>query len=622
MTLRFLNFTLMTNILATVYCLMISVSCTDEVKETEMLLVADPSQPTANVPPECLTQVACQGSLALYCIGRPNEVAVDCSEVGMCVPNRGCVRCEPNQRSCNGLQVVSCSADGLTETAVMTCENECYNGECTDPCARAVSERSYQGCEYWPTPISNQVNQEFTFAVGVVNVNSTPVNVSITRGTESIVQRQIGAGDLEVIELPWIDGLTHAGTINDLYEQGSSLVQGGAYQLITDAPVTVYQFSPLEYRLDGNCLQDDQDTSDNACFSYSNDASLLLPNHALDKDYLVLSYPSLALSYNGFGVVTSPSTFQVVAVNPGTTEVEIEFSIATAANHEGSIRSFQAGETTTLNLSQGEVLQFAAQPISQCRNPSPADSERSYCEVGSESDFSGTLVRADKPVQVFGSHTCAFIPYNIFACDHLEESIFPLSTWGTKAVVTKIEPLITEPSLVRVTSAVDRNRITFNPENVHPAVTLNQGEHVEFYTNDGFVVSGSGGLQVSQFLVGQNYTNQANFDGFGDPAMSLIPPADQFRTDYTILAPDTYALHYINIAMRSGSNVVLDGVPIGEGTPIGDSQWRELSLEIEGGVHKLEGSSPFGVWVYGFGNYTSYMYPGGLDLKVINDIEY
>lgn len=598
-------------------------ACSDVVEEPDRLLVANPSEPLANIPTECLNQVACQGSLALYCIGRPNEVAIDCVQSGgMCIPNRGCVRCDPDRRVCNGLDVVSCSLDGLTQTTVMTCENECYNGECTDPCARAVSERSYQGCEYWPTPISNAVSDQFSFAVGVVNVNNSTVNISIVRGTEPIAQRQISPGALEVIKLPWIDELSYAGTIDDRNVQGSTLVRNGAYQLNTDLPVTVYQFNPLEYRLDGNCLGEDPDPSDNACFSYSNDASLLLPTHALDKDYIVLSYPSLALSYNNFGVLTNPSTFQVVAVSPGTTDIDIEFTIETAASHQGSVRSFQAGEKTTLNLSQGEVLQFAARSVAQCRNPTPASPEFSYCEVGAESDFSGTLIKATKPVEVFGSHTCAFIPYNIFACDHLEESIFPLSTWGSKAVVTKIEPLIDEPSLVRVTSGVDQNLITFNPTSIRSSVTLNRGESVEFYSREGFVVNGQGGLQVTQFLVGQNYSSEANFEGFGDPAMSLIPPADQFRSDYTILTQETYALHYINIAMRAGANVMLDGSPVGEGTPIGNSPWRQLTIEVNGGVHTLEGSSPFGVWVYGFGNYTSYMYPGGLDLKVINDISY
>jgi len=40
-------------------------------------------------------------------------------------------------------------------------------------------------------------------------------------------------------------------------------------------------------------------------------------------------------------------------------------------------------------------------------------------------------------------------------------------------------------------------------------------------------------------------------------------------------------------------------------------------MRIGGGAHELQGDRAFGVVVYGFGAYTSYMYPGGLDLTVI-----
>ena len=286
------------------------------------------------------------------------------------------------------------------------------------------------------------------------------------------------------------------------------------------------------------------------------------------------------------------------------------------------MRAYQAGERTSLTLNQGEVLQFAAAPVTRCINSSPADSNRSYCEVGSDGDLSGTLVQANQAVQVFGSHTCAFVPYNVFACDHLEESIFPLSTWGKRAVVTKLEALLDEPTLIRVTSGADQNSISFKPTNTYSNVTLNKGESIEFYSDKSFIVSGSDILQVTQFLVGQNYSSRSTQDGFGDPAMSLIPPADQFRQDYTLLAPETYALHYLNLAIPRGEEVTLDGQVVMGGESIADGDWEQVTVEVSGGVHRLEGTAAFGVWVYGFGNYTSYMYPGGLDLKVINDISF
>ena len=45
-------------------------------------------------------------------------------------------------------------------------------------------------------------------------------------------------------------------------------------------------------------------------------------------------------------------------------------------------------------------------------------------------------------------------------------------------------------------------------------------------------------------------------------------------------------------------------------------------MSISPGIHYIESSSQFGIMVYGVGSYTSYLYPGGLDLKKVDvDIE-
>jgi hypothetical protein len=40
-------------------------------------------------------------------------------------------------------------------------------------------------------------------------------------------------------------------------------------------------------------------------------------------------------------------------------------------------------------------------------------------------------------------------------------------------------------------------------------------------------------------------------------------------------------------------------------------------LRIQTGPHAIRGDQPFGLYVYGFGSYTSYMYPGGMDFRAI-----
>ena len=43
-------------------------------------------------------------------------------------------------------------------------------------------------------------------------------------------------------------------------------------------------------------------------------------------------------------------------------------------------------------------------------------------------------------------------------------------------------------------------------------------------------------------------------------------------------------------------------------------------VPISGGQHNISSDQAFGIVVYGFGSYTSYMYPGGLDFEQINPL--
>jgi hypothetical protein len=49
------------------------------------------------------------------------------------------------------------------------------------------------------------------------------------------------------------------------------------------------------------------------------------------------------------------------------------------------------------------------------------------------------------------------------------------------------------------------------------------------------------------------------------------------------------------------------------GQPFGIAHEQLLSAK-EG--HSISGDATFGLYVYGYGSRTSYMYPGGLDLRV------
>ena len=74
------------------------------------------------------------------------------------------------------------------------------------------------------------------------------------------------------------------------------MLADGAYRLRTTRPVTVYQYSPLQYS-DGSGFG----------FSYTNDASVLLPTNAWTGNYRVVSRNHWNLPSNGFSYRPSVS---------------------------------------------------------------------------------------------------------------------------------------------------------------------------------------------------------------------------------------------------------------------------------------------------------------------------
>jgi hypothetical protein len=280
------------------------------------------------------------------------------------------------------------------------------------------------------------------------------------------------------------------------------------------------------------------------------------------------------------------------------------------------------GMTQRFDLLRGDVLQLASSvPSDDCPGPWVVEEgfDVAYCLLGPEWDLTGTEIRATGPVAVIGGHDCTFVPNDRWACDHLEEAIFPVEALGTEVLVSPTQPLRGEPNLLRVVSAADGNRIVFQPP-ISDTTTLGRGEYLEVELREPVRVTGSEPILVAQYLVGQDYggIGSSGTRGNGDPSMALAIPVAQFRSSYVFLAPETYDVSLLNVIAPSGATIVMDGAPLAGFAPIEGTIMSTASQNIRGGVHRIEGSSPFGILVYGFGSYTSYFYPGGLDLRQIS----
>ena len=128
----------------------------------------------------------------------------------------------------------------------------------------------------------------------------------------------------------------------------------------------------------------------------------------------------------------------------------------------------------------------------------------------------------------------------------------------------------------------------------------------------------------------------------GDPSLILVPPVEQWRSEYLFLVPNKYAFDFMLIAMPRDTELLYDGLPLLEVLPgcefesAGTIEGEDtelvavhcpLSAPIAGGdglqddgVHTLEavGGQSVGLVVWGWDSFVSYGYPGGANVGLIN----
>ncbi|HVY47217.1 MAG TPA: IgGFc-binding protein [Minicystis sp.] len=546
----------------------------------------------------------CDGDTAVSCTPDANggHPKTDCTKQGeTCVEPFGCVVCAPGSGTCKDGQAKACRPDGsgYVEFACDPVQGEsCTASGCKGACSPGELGPSYIGCDYWPTVTLNPVWSGFDFAVAVANASNQTAKVTVTKGSSTVQTATVPPGNLSVFKLPWVAELK-GGDVDACQnppEPGATrLVAGGAYRVRSDVPVTVYQLSPLEYQIDpppADCPVATQcGGPDPSCKSFSNDASLLLPATALTGDYNALTWASSGLRAGFLAVTATVDGTHVKVAGKG--------SFAAGAG-------IDASGDGTVSLDAGDVLELVAE------HDQPVD------VFGA--DISGTRIRADKPVQVIAGHSCANVPHaGTGYCDHLEEGLFPVETLGDDYLVTfPAEVGDDSPHVVTVAAIDDATNIHFDP-GISPDVTLGPDDApvvIPNVTKDVHVTADKP-ILVAQLMQGSTSVPSMQ----GDPSLSLAIPSQQFRNDYTFIASTTYDTNFVNVIAKAGSSVELDGtaIPGSEYQAIGSSGYVVARHRLSGGdAHHIKSATAFGIVVYGYGKDTSYMYPGGLDLKSIS----
>lgn len=481
-------------------------------------------------------------------------------------------------------------------------------GRDPETCAEARQARTYVGCDYWPTVTANNVWSIFDYAVVVSNTGKTAADVSVTGPNGVSQQVTVAPGALEKIYLPWVPELkgpdaNGAGAAAAM--TASALAKGGAYHLVSSVPVVVYQFNALEYEGKGGPPGKSWSSCPNPlrCFSYSNDASLLLPSTAWTTTYRVTGVKGWS-SGAPLGDPNIMGAYVVVTAAEDGTTVSVALGAKGQVLAGSGVDGAAGGQSMQLTLNAGDAVELVT-------------------PKGEAYDLSGSLVTASKPVQVLTGIPCLFVPKDQSACDHVEESVVPAEALGKRYVVTTPTRPTGGPGqhVVRFYGNRDGTTLTYAP--AKPAGcpdALNAGDVVECgpLASD-FVVEGSAELGVSGFQVGSSVYDPTGEDPRGDPSQTTFASTEQFRKSYVFLAPDDYDVSYAVIVGPATAKPVVDGMPATGFTAIGGGLgvWRPTLGGGKGGAHTLTSDEPVGLQVMGYGAYTSYQYPGGLNLKLI-----
>ncbi|MGC4115035.1 MAG: IgGFc-binding protein [Myxococcales bacterium] len=358
-----------------------------------------------------------------------------------------------------------------------------------------------------------------------------------------------------------------------------------------------------------------------------------------------------------------PAFFSVVAPQDNT-RVTIKFSAATLASANGTFVGAQVkNSTATYLLNRHDVLQFWSGPDgatpAECYTFPSGSSWSKVCRYNS--DPTGTLVTAvdandpnqERPVAVFSGADCSFKPYDKFACDHLEEMMLPVSSWGSFYAGVKSVPYKQQsgapvaspsPDYYRVVASCTKaecplgTTVTITPApskytfpSYPVAIVCSSGvcilppidaasstptaAWVEFTQAQGFTVSANHKVMLSQYFTGEG-ANTGAIEG--DPSLVLVPPVEQWRKSYNLLASPTFVHNYLSLVTRSAApQIQIDGKAIATFSPTqetigGSSPYYVFKVPVTGGSHLVTAQADLGATVYGYDSYVSYGYTGGL----------
>jgi hypothetical protein len=606
------------------------------------------------------------------CVAGPGgpvwQTLEDCAgQALVCAPGLlACTTCLPGSSRCDGQTVLRCDATGSGEAVESTCDTSadqaCREGACSNLCALARQRRSNVGCEYWAVDLDNAMIDHTLNAAAqqfAVVVSNPQPDLTAEVAVEQDDSAPGADNAPEVVRTIAIPPLTlHRfllgprevdGSPRGEYNTGThTALTRSAYRVTSTVPVVVYQFNPLEN-----------------VGVFSNDASLLKPVEALTSApgrfapaYVALAWPQT------IAVTDHPDTnfdpndptdlraFLTIVGTRAATTLRVETRAPIIAG--GPVPRTPVGGVVELELGAFDVLNLETNDFN--------------------ADFTGSLISADQPIVVFSGSEASDAPmFETLAerrccADHLEEQLDPIRTAG-KRFVASVTPsrtravieagsnvgAIAQPEFFRIIAVTEAGaRVTTTlPGDQRVLALPTRGAYADIESSVDFMVESDEPVMLGSVSPSQEAAGIMRGLPGGDPSFLIVPPIEQYRSNYVFLTPDKYSFDFVRVIAPPEASVLFDGVPLetlpgctrvaadglteqarGSPTPpfyvfrcqlsfpridpnAEDPEAMLLPGNQNDGVHRIDASHDIGLLVDGFDAFVSYAYAGGTELEQI-----
>jgi len=310
------------------------------------------------------------------------------------------------------------------------------------------------------------------------------------------------------------------------------------------------------------------------------DASLVLPVQDLDTSYVGTAFYDMTPVYKGVSeiVIVSTQDHNIISITPSDTLTS----------------GRPAGQTYSVYLDAGQTYQ-----------------------IQSFSDLSGTKVRANQKIAVFGGVATGYVFSGKLsgANNHLWDETFPTSLWSTHYIAI---PFLNEGnSPCHVVANEDSTLIYVN---CNLTAILMKGEAYTFFITYPSLVESSKPVALSEMINSLSATP----DKYGDPSFLNLLPANYFskiegfNCSNSINGAGSYYFteHFANVIVPADAvdDFIIDGINISKDSFHffnDDTRYAYAQLQLKPGYHIFQCSKGFNAAIYGKGYYDAYSFTAG-----------